>query len=76
MSEENYSEIEKIAKQIIKRKEKFLRYQVTKEQALDLFQDNPFKLELINKKVKDKTSIYKTGNFIDLCTGPHLEHTG
>ena len=51
---------------------------LTKEQALDLFSYNKYKVELIQDKVADNslTSAYRVGDFIDLCTGPHFEHTG
>ena len=43
-----------------------------------MFSDNEFKTRIIEDKVKDETltSCYKVGDFIDLCTGPHLPHTG
>jgi threonyl-tRNA synthetase len=51
---------------------------VTKEEALELFADNPFKQEILNTKVADgtRTTVYKCGNLIDLCRGPHVPHTG
>ena len=51
---------------------------VTKEEALELFSDNPFKQEILTTKVKDgtRTTVYKCGDLIDLCRGPHLAHTG
>jgi threonyl-tRNA synthetase len=51
---------------------------VTKEEALELFADNPFKVQLLTTKVPDgtRTSVYKCGNLIDLCRGPHLANTG
>lgn len=43
-----------------------------------MFSYNKFKTELIQKKVPDSslTSVYRIGDFIDLCTGPHISHTG
>ena len=45
---------------------------------MDLFKYNKFKEYLISSKIPDgqKTSVYKIGDFIDLCTGPHLLNTG
>ena len=45
---------------------------------MDLFSYNKYKVELINDKIADNelTSVYRVGDFIDLCTGPHIEHTG
>jgi alanyl-tRNA synthetase len=51
---------------------------VTKEEALELFADNPFKVSILNTKVPDgsRTTVYKCGDLIDLCRGPHVTHTG
>lgn len=67
-------EVGKIAKQ----KQKFERMVITKEEGLELFADNPFKLQIISTKVPDgtRTTVYKCGNLIDLCRGPHVANTG
>jgi len=51
---------------------------LSKEEALEMFEYNKFKSYIIQSKVPDfqMTSVYKIGDFIDLCTGPHLPHTG
>ena len=43
-----------------------------------MFSDNPFKTRIIEDKVPEDsiTSVYKVGDFIDLCRGPHLPHSG
>jgi threonyl-tRNA synthetase len=43
-----------------------------------MFQENKYKTEFINSKIKDTelTTVYRIGDFVDLCTGPHIEHTG
>ena len=49
---------------------------ITREQALELFKDQPFKCELINDLPQDvEISIYRSGNFVDLCRGPHVAST-
>ena len=65
-------------KDIIKSKHRYERLIVSKDEALDLFSYNRFKTHLITTKVPDGalTSVYKIGDFIDMCTGPHLHHTG
>jgi threonyl-tRNA synthetase len=65
-------------KKIVKAKHRYERLLLSKEEALDLFSYNRFKTHLIENKIPDgsMTSIYKIGDFIDLCTGPHLSHTG
>ena len=52
--------------------------QVTKDEALELFAYNPFKSQLIATKVPDgsRTTVYRNGDLIDLCRGPHLKDTG
>ena len=51
---------------------------ITKEEGLELFADNPFKVEILTTKVKDgeRTTVYRCGDLIDLCRGPHVIHTG
>ncbi len=51
---------------------------VTKDEALEMFQDNPFKVKILSTKVPDgsRTTVYRCGDLIDLCRGPHLAHTG
>ena len=78
VTDKDYKELEKQIKHIVKKNYQFERLVVSKEEALDLFSENRFKSYLIENKVPDKamTSVYKIGNFIDLCTGPHLKETG
>ena len=70
--------VEDEVNKIIKEKQKFERMVVTKEEALELFSDNPFKQEILKTKVTDgtRTTVYRCGNLIDLCRGPHVAHTG
>ena len=54
----------------------FRREEITREEALTLFSDQPYKLEIIDAISDDEAlSIYRHGNFIDLCQGPHIENT-
>lgn len=73
----HYIEIQEKMSQLTQQNLPFQKLYVTKEQALDLFQDNPFKVQTIEHKVhrKGMTTIYKCGDFIDLCTGPHINST-
>lgn len=75
---ENYEEIEKGIDTIISQNQAFQRLIITKEQAVEMFKHNPFKLAFINAKIPDgsATSVYRCGNLIDLCTGPHVPSTG
>jgi len=77
ISTDDLGAIEAEMKKIINAKNRFERKVVSKEQALEIFKDNPFKLELINELDEtEEISLYRNGNFIDLCRGPHIPHTG
>jgi threonyl-tRNA synthetase len=76
ISEDDLGKIEAEIQKIIKAKATFERQVVTKDQALEIFKDNPFKLELIHELSDQEISLYKNGQFIDLCRGPHIPHTG
>ncbi len=77
-TEEDLQKIEKKIKEIIKKKLPLEREEISKEEATRLFQElkEDFKLELLNEIPDEKVSIYKQGNFIDLCRGPHVLSTG
>jgi len=76
--EADYKPVEAEVKKITKKKQKFERMVITKEEGLELFADNPFKQEILKTKVVDgtRTTVYKCGDLIDLCRGPHVSHTG
>ncbi len=74
---EDLPKIEEEMKKIIKEKLPFERKEVSKEEAEVMFQDNPYKAQLIQELPDDETvSIYTMGNFSDLCRGPHVINTG
>ena len=78
-AEEDLARIEKKMLQIIKADEPFLRKEISKEEAGDLFRGlkENYKIELIKEIPDEKVSVYYTGkSFIDLCRGPHVESTG
>ena len=74
---EDFAKIEEKMKEIIAKNEDFVRSEISKEQALEMFKNEPYKTELINELPEGETiSIYKTGeDFVDLCRGPHVENT-
>lgn len=76
ISQEDLPAIEEEMKKIVKNDCKFERKEVTKAQAKEIFKDNSFKLELIDEIESPLVSIYTTGDFIDLCSGPHIPSTG
>lgn len=78
ISQDNYEKIEKEAAELISQNAQFQRLLLSKKDALELFADNPFKQVLIKEKISDNaiTSAYRCGEFVDLCTGPHVPSTG
>ena len=78
ISDEDFSKIEAEAKKIIKENLKPKRELIaSKEEALETFSENPFKIELIESFDKDATlTAYRQGDFFDLCRGPHLPSLG
>eukprot|EP00804_Cyclotella_cryptica_P019901 CCRYP_007831-RB/>CCRYP_007831-RB protein AED:0.00 eAED:0.00 QI:101/1/1/1/1/1/2/1448/407 len=76
--EEDYQPIEAEVQKIVKEKQKFERLVVTKEEALDMFAGNPFKEQIISTKIPDgtRTTVYRCGDLVDLCRGPHVPTTG
>lgn len=73
----DFEKIESKMREIIGNNEDFARQVVSKKEALELFKNNPYKLELINELSSDsEISVYYLGNdFYDLCRGPHVENT-
>lgn len=74
---DDFEKIENTMREIINNNEDFVRKEISKQEALDMFKNNPYKTELINELKDDEViSIYYTGNdFVDLCRGPHVENT-
>ena len=73
---EDMKKIEKEMTSIINKGENFKREVVSKEQALELFKNNEYKIELINELPEnEEISLYYLGDdFVDLCRGPHVEN--
>lgn len=69
--------LENKTKALIKRNFKFEKEEISGDEAKEIFKDQPFKLELINELISQKQSItiYRSGNFVDLCAGPHIDST-
>jgi len=76
LTPEDLVKIEQEMKKIVDENIKIERDEVSKKEALNLFNDNPYKQELIKEIKDEKISIYKQGNFIDFCRGPHVPSTG
>ena len=67
--------IEDKMKEIIKSDIPFEQKIITKDEAREIFKDQPYKLELIDEIEEENVSIYILGDFIDLCKGPHIKST-
>jgi len=79
VSADDLAAIEKEMKKIVKERKPIRRLEMTREEALKLFEEKgeTYKLELINDLPDDAViSCYEQNDFIDLCAGPHLSHTG
>jgi len=77
LSEEDFKTIEDKMREIIKRREDWTREELSRDQALALFEKQKFKKELIQDLPSDEIiSVYRTGeDFVDLCRGPHVENS-
>ncbi len=77
LSQNEFEKIENKMKEIIKQNQPFKRVEISREEALNLFKDEPYKVELINDLPENETiSCYYLGDdFVDLCRGPHVENT-
>ena len=76
ITEEDLEKIEREMKKISKSDKRITRLELSKEEALDMFKDNPYKIELIENIPDGETiSAYKQDDFVDLCRGPHMPTT-
>lgn len=78
ISQADFPNLEGVAKNVIKEKQKFERLVMSKEDLLKMFHYSKFKTYLVQTKIPDggSTTVYKCGKLIDLCVGPHIPHTG
>ena len=77
ITEEDLAKIEKEMKKISKSNKLIKRMELSKEEALEMFKDDEYKLDLINNMDENDTIItaYRQEDFTDLCRGPHVEST-
>jgi threonyl-tRNA synthetase len=70
--------VENKMKELARRDSVYSRRDVSKAEALDYFtkKNDPYKIELINGLEDGKITFYQQGDFVDLCKGPHIPHTG
>jgi len=75
LTPEDLPNVEKKMQEIIKQGLPFVKENISKDEARELFKEQPYKLELIEELTEGDITIYRTGDFVDLCAGPHLEST-
>ena len=75
IKEEDLPKIEKEMKKIAKDGKRIVRHELTKKEALEMFHDDPYKIDLISRmdEKEQVISCYTQGDFTDLCRGPHVD---
>ena len=75
LTEEDFAAIEKEMKKLAKDGKRIVRHEISKDEALEMFKDDPYKVDLISRMDENETviSCYTQGDFTDLCRGPHVE---
>ncbi|MBE6151876.1 MAG: threonine--tRNA ligase [Firmicutes bacterium] len=75
IKEEDLPNIEREMKKISKDGKRIVRHEITKDEALNMFSDDPYKIDLISRMDENENiiSCYTQGDFTDLCRGPHVE---
>jgi threonyl-tRNA synthetase len=79
LSPDDFPAIEAKIQEVVAAKQPFVREEISRDAALELFAKagEPFKVETIGAIPQDATlTLYRSGNFVDLCRGPHVEDTG
>lgn len=76
ISAEDFAAIEKEMRRILAGSHEFVRREISRQEALELFKDQPYKTELIRELPEDETiTAYQQDGYIDLCRGPHVAST-
>jgi len=73
ITDDDLPKIEKEMKKICKDGKRIVREEISKEEALEMFKDDMYKLDLINGLEDGSITCYRQGDFVDLCRGPHVE---
>ena len=78
VQQEDWGPLQTIADKAIKEKQPFERLELSKDDLLEMFKSNKYKQHIIKDKIPDgsSTTVYRCGQLIDLCRGPHVPHTG
>ena len=75
LTENDIEAISKEMKKLVKDGKKIVRHEISKKEALEMFKDDPYKIDLIERMDENENviSCYTQGDFTDLCRGPHVE---
>jgi len=74
---EDLTAIEKEMKRVVKQNHRFEREEISRDEARERLQGEPYKLEILADLEEDQTlTFYRDGDFVDLCRGPHMLSTG
>lgn len=76
LSQEDYKNIESEFKKIVKKNYKYEKVYYSKADLQKMYVNNEYKLHFVNTKVEHGSTVYKNGDFYDLCQGPHIPSTG
>ena len=75
LGDDDLKKIEKEMKKIAKDGKKIVRHEISKEEALQQFKDDPYKIDLIERMPEGTNiSMYTQGDYTDLCRGPHVDN--
>ncbi|PIU14453.1 threonine--tRNA ligase [bacterium (Candidatus Gribaldobacteria) CG08_land_8_20_14_0_20_39_15] len=75
LSPDDLPKIEAKMRELISQNITFIKKDISQTRAKKIFTDQPYKLELIKKINEKSISLYESGNFVDLCAGPHIKST-
>ncbi len=74
LTDDDLEKISKEMKKLAKDGKRIVRKEISKQEALDMFKDDPYKVDIINELSKDEViTCYTQGDFTDLCRGPHVD---
>src|SRR5436853_4592050 len=77
LSQDDLAQIEGRMREVQATDARYVYEPITRQEALIMFADQPYKLELIRDLPEDaQLTIYRHGDFVDLCRGPHVDSTG
>ncbi len=76
LSDADFPKIEKLMQEMVNEKLKISGRSVSYEEALEMFKDDPYKIEMIKDLKDDVITVYQHGDFVDLCLGGHVSDMG